>query len=237
LDVATLTGPVVIILAVHSTTPCLAAALVRDGKILAEEVRAAGREHVENLAPMIKGLTERLGITVRDLDGLGVAVGPGSFSGIRVGLATVKGIALALGKPVAGVSSLEVLAREGLRQGETGSPIIDARRGDVYTCLYKKHVNKLALLDGPVLTSARGLGLLVRSETDRLVICGDQATERLAQSWGLPYRTVTGCSAAGCGILAWERLRHGDRDDLHALVPLYIRRSDAEERKNRENAG
>jgi len=221
----------VIILAVHSTTPCLAAALVRDGNVLAEEVRPPGREHVENLAAMIKGLTEGLGMTVRDLDGLGVAVGPGSFSGIRVGLATIKVMALMLGKPVAGISSLEVLAWEGLRQDECGAPIIDARRGEIYTCLYMKEGKRLALLDGPMLIHPRGLELLEWPGTDRLTICGDQPPERLAEYSNLPRRTVTGASASVCGILAWERLRHGDRDDIHALVPLYVRRSDAEEKK------
>jgi tRNA threonylcarbamoyladenosine biosynthesis protein TsaB len=148
----------------------------------------------------------------------------------------VKGLALVLGKPVAGISSLEVLAWEGLRPGESGAPLIDARRGEIYTCLYKRDKEKLTLLDGPVLTEAEGLELLEWPGMDRLVICGDAATERLAEGSNLPYRTVSGCSAAGCGILAWERLRRADRDDIHALVPLYIRRSDAEEKKNERKA-
>jgi tRNA threonylcarbamoyladenosine biosynthesis protein TsaB len=227
----------VIVLAIHSTTQCLAAALVRDGNVLAEEVRPPAREHAESLAVMVKGLIEDLGMTVRDLDGLGVAMGPGSFSGIRVGLATVKGMGLVLGKPVAGISSLEILAWEGLRQGESGASVIDARRGEIYVCLYKKEGDGLDLLDGPVLTAADGLELLKWPGTDRLVICGDPATERLAESSNIPHRTVSGCSASACGELTLKRLHNGDWDDLHALVPLYVRRSDAEEKKNGRKSG
>ena len=72
------------------------------------------------------------------IDGFGVAIGPGSFSGTRVGLATIKGMALALGKPVAGISSLDILAWQALKDGEWGAPVIDARRGEIYTAFYRK---------------------------------------------------------------------------------------------------
>jgi tRNA threonylcarbamoyladenosine biosynthesis protein TsaB len=222
------------ILAVHSSSPCLGVAISQGDEVLGERVLSPGRKHLENLAPLIGDLTGRLGIDLSELDAFGVACGPGSFSGIRVGMAVIKGLGLALGKPVAGISSLEILAWQALEKGQTGAAVVDARRDQVYTGIYKRDANGLVLIDGPMLIGKTEFLGLIRRACDRTVICGDSAVNELLESLPGPLigKTVEH-SPSACALLAWNRLSRGNKDELHTLAPLYIRRSDAEENRNR----
>ena len=222
-----------IVLAVHSTSPSLGIAVAEDGRILGEKTFAPGREHLERLAPAIRDLIGEFGITPREIDGLGVAKGPGSFSGIRVGMATVKGMALALEKPVVGISSLEILAWQTLRDGATGAAVVDAKRGEIYAAIYERQGEQVRLTHGPLLISGDELKSLVSQSAQPVVLCcADTLAEELARS--IPRLVTSPASvspAAACSLIAWERLRSGSADDPHGLAPFYVRRSDAEEKK------
>lgn len=221
-----------LVLAVHSTTPYLCVAVTREDRLLYENVLPQGREHLERLAPMIASIMGELRIDLEQVNGFAVAKGPGSFSGIRVGMAVVKGIALALGKPVVGVSSLEALAWQSLETGERGLPVVDARRGEIYTALYGKGNERLEPLDGPALIRGEDLSDFVRPHGERLILCGDEViAEFRTPGRTLVRRSVPVPSAAACAILGWQRFRSGEADELNSLAPLYIRRSDAEENK------
>ena len=137
-----------VILAVHSTSASLSVAITENRVVLREVILPPDRKHLENLAPLIRDLTAELHLSVLDFDGFGVAMGPGTFSGTRVGLATIKGMALALAKPVAGISSLDILAWQALKDGEWGASVIDARRGEIYTAFYRKSGEKVMLVCG-----------------------------------------------------------------------------------------
>ena len=205
---------------------------MRDGQVLVEEILPPGREHLENIAPAFDRVMSSLDAEPRSLDGFGVAVGPGSFSGIRVGMSFVKGLALALGKPLAGISSLEILASQVLLDGERGVAIIDARRNEVYACAYQRQGNRLVPIHAPQLIRAAEFPQYARGIGQPLVLCGDSVVESLADSSSNAARVVTlEASPAMCAQIAWERLNDGNADGLHALTPLYIRRSDAEEKK------
>jgi tRNA threonylcarbamoyladenosine biosynthesis protein TsaB len=220
------------ILAVHSSTPHLGVAVTQDGQTIAEIVLPPGKEHLEHLAPTIAEMKRRLGFDFSDVDGFGVAVGPGSFSGIRIGLATVKGMALALHKPVAGISSLEVLAWDGLREGELGASVIDAKRGQIYTCMYRKEQGHLISVKGPLLLEVDRFLLLLNSFGRSVTVCGDKVP---GGNWKHVASAVRGRGEAPspsiCARLAENRIRTGRTDNIHSLAPLYIRRSDAEEKK------
>lgn len=225
-------GSILRILAVHSTTPHLAVAVTEKDRVVGEKVLPAGREHLENLAPTIDDLTQALGIRLEQLDAFAVARGPGSFSGIRVGLATVKGMALALGKPVMGITSLEILAWQGLGKGDPVISVIDARRKDIYVALYDKGRTYPHLLKGPSLISREKFKSFVENAGKKVVLSGDSRVQDLAAvSPLLLMHTVSAPSAAGCGILGWRRFTAGQSDEIHSLAPLYLRRSDAEEKK------
>jgi len=163
-----------------------------------------------------------------------IAIGPGSFSGIRVGLATVKGLAVALNKSVVGISSLEILAWATLEVGETGVSVIDARRGEIYVALYRRDRDKLVELGFPMLTGLDQFDAYVAQTCVDVILCGESLPEALLEprpslTLGQPSMTPV----AACAHLARRRLIKGDADNLHSLVPLYIRRSDAEEKKGR----
>jgi len=220
------------ILAVHTTTPRLSVAVTQDGNVLQERILPPGREHLENLAPVIQGVCWQAKINLEDLHGLGVTTGPGSFSGIRVGLATVKGLALALSKPVVGVSSLEILAWQGLGEGEVGAAVIDARRREIFTGVYRKSAQQVFLLQGPFLMKTDLLAGFMKP-VDREVpkICAERAIEGLVanSSNALEIRIVVP-SASACALLAEKYFKGGKAQDVHSIAPLYIRRSDAEEK-------
>ena len=222
----------VIVLAVNSSSSSLSVAVTRDGEVLGESVLIAHHEHVENLATLIKKLTADVGLDIEQIDGFGVATGPGSFSGIRVGLATIKGMALALSKPAMGISTLEILACAALEPGESGAPVIDARRGQIYTALYtKKGALDLVLEEGPLLLSAEDFLERPQLSYHSILVCGDSGSSLPAELANVVNRRLKFSTAFACAQLAEERFRLGDRGELHRIAPLYIRRSDAEEKR------
>jgi tRNA threonylcarbamoyladenosine biosynthesis protein TsaB len=207
-------------------------AITKKRVVLREVILPPDRKHLEMLAPLIRDVTAELHLSVMDIDGFGVAMGPGTFSGTRVGLATIKGMALALAKPVAGISSLDILAWQALKDGEWGAPVIDARRGEIYTAFYRKSEEKVMLVAGPMLIKVEEFSQNARKVSDKLILCGDPVLDHLVESIpNLVRSPVAAPSAAACSLLAYERIRQGNADDLHLLTPLYIRRSDAEENK------
>jgi tRNA threonylcarbamoyladenosine biosynthesis protein TsaB len=222
----------VIILAVHSSSSSLSAAILEDENVLGEETLPPDRKHLEHLAPLIKRLTGRVKVGLADVDALAVAKGPGSFSGIRIGMATVKGIALALKKPVCAVSSLDIIAMQGLKPGERGIAVIDARRNEVYSAMYKIHAQGVEITAGPVLTDLHTVANWVDGKSDTLVLCGEPVVERLAELSTRPCEArIIIPTASTCATAALPGLRDGRANDIHTLTPLYIRKSDAEEKR------
>lgn len=113
-------------------------AIVRDGEILSERAAGMERGHAEHLAPMAAAALAEAGVRVKDLDRIGVVVGPGGFTGVRVGLSFARGLAIGVEVPVVGVTSLAALAGNvaDAPEGALIAPVIDARRAQVYAALY-----------------------------------------------------------------------------------------------------
>lgn len=132
-------------LAVDTATEACSVALSVDGAVR-ERFEAMQREHTRKLLPMIEGLLAEAGKTVAQLDGIACGIGPGSFAGLRIGVGVVKGLALARDLPVAGVSSLAMLAQRAMRlQGaDRVAAIIDARMNEVYFGAYRRGPDGLA---------------------------------------------------------------------------------------------
>lgn len=134
-----------ILLALDSTATVATAAIVKDGEVLAADTVNCGRTHSETLLPLIETLYHKAGIKPGDTDVFACSAGPGSFTGVRIGAALIKGLAFG-GKPCVGVSTLEALAEN--LSGVTGivSPVMDARRGQVYNALFRAQEGKLERL-------------------------------------------------------------------------------------------
>ena len=213
------------VLAVDTSTMAGGVALLEDARIVGESLLDVRTTHSERLMVAIDRALGDAGWNVRMVDGLAVSVGPGSFTGLRIGLAAVKGVALAVGCPVAAVPTLDAMAAAFPWTTRPVCPVLDARKGEVYTSLY------------------RWDGGEMRREWDYLAVSPDALAERLTEpvigvgdgaclvpsAWitvALPVRR--GPSAALVGWLGHHRLRHGDTVAPADLVPMYLRPSEAE---------
>ncbi len=126
-----------LILAFESSAKPASAALVKDGQLLSQYMQCSALTHSRTLLPMAEDMLKNAELRFSDVDLIAVAHGPGSFTGIRIGVATVKGLAWAAEKPCVGVSTLEAMAWHGLAVGGYICPVMDARRSQIYNALFK----------------------------------------------------------------------------------------------------
>jgi tRNA threonylcarbamoyladenosine biosynthesis protein TsaB len=213
------------VLAVETSTLAGGAALLDDELTVGEYALDVSATHSERLMGAIDRLLTDAGWTVRDLAGLAVAVGPGSFTGLRIGLSTVKGLALALAIPIAAVPTLDALAAGLPFAALPVCPVLDARKREVYASLYRwdgsgmrREWDYLAIAPGEL--SAR--------LHEPVIVLGDgagQIDSPHARRLRPPRR---GPSPASVGALGHARLSRGDSVPPAELVPIYLRPSEAE---------
>jgi tRNA threonylcarbamoyladenosine biosynthesis protein TsaB len=218
------------ILTIETSTPIEDVAVVEGGRILAEERRTAGRGHAEELLAAVAFVLDRTGLVPGDLDAVAVSIGPGRFSGLRVGLATAKGLALESGLPVVPVPTLPALARSGGVETGLVCPVIDARRGEVYGALFREGTERERILPDAALPPAilaeqvkeiapgefvlfLGTGASVYEEEISGVLGAYASFASPAVEAPVPL--------AIAGIAA--ELRREPAPDLGALEPIYLR--------------
>lgn len=178
------------ILALETSAKAVSAAVTEDGKVLCSGYQDTGLTHSRTLMPIVEAMLKNTGLTVRDCDAVAVAVGPGSFTGIRIGVSAAKGLAFAAGKPCAAVSTLEAMARNVAHMDALVVCAMDARRNQIYNALFAAEHGRLTRR-----TPDRAIGLAelaeeLRDETLPLVLVGDGAAlcERALREAGLPCR-------------------------------------------------
>lgn len=229
-------------LAFESSAKAASVALVRDGKLISQYSQCSGLTHSRTLLPMAEDLLKNAEMSLDMVDLFSVAHGPGSFTGIRIGVSTVKGLAWASDKPCIGVSTLEAMAWHGLAHGGYICPVMDARRSQVYNALFKIEDGKPLRL---CQDRALALPLLAEElkELDNpvfLVGDGAELTAAFLREQGLPYilapENLRWQSAWGVAMAAMDKAPGSSQD----LLPVYLRLSQAErERQERlaaENA-
>ncbi len=206
-------------------------ALGDGGKIVAETNLSLDRRLSTRLLSVIDGLLAETGMTVAGLDGIGVAVGPGSFTGVRIGMATVKGMALAASLPVVGVSSLALLAANVPYARHQLCALMDARKKEVYAGLFRCDPLPVALGAEQVISPER----LLDSIGSPTIFVGDGAAVYreliVAHCGDLTQFAPPSCSypRGGCGIvLSHEAFLRGEGRAPERLDPVYIRASEAE---------
>ena len=218
-------------LAIETAGRSPSAAVLRGPALLALERGPAGRTGAEALLPCIDATLARAGVRLAELDAYAVAVGPGSFTGLRVGVATVKGLAFGSEQPVAAVSTLAALAYGAPRGRGPVVALLDARRGEFYAAVFDVEGAVPRALAPPegVYTPEQ----LVPHLTQKCVVVGDGVPlcgELLARRVG-PGLTLGSAEDAGAecvGRLGAEQLRRGDATRAERLTPRYIRRAQAE---------
>ena len=161
-----------ILLALDSTAIVATAALMKDGEVLAADTINCGKTHSETLLPLIETLYHKAGIAPKDTDLYACTAGPGSFTGVRIGTALIKGMAFG-NKPCLGVSTLEALAENLSDFNGIVSPVMDARRGQVYNALFSVENGKLTRLTPDRIIMLNDLQEELGSYKRPLYFCGD----------------------------------------------------------------
>ena len=225
-----------LILAFESTAKAASAALVRDGKLVSQYSQCSGLTHSRTLLPMGEDMLKNAELTLGDVDLIAVAHGPGSFTGVRIGVSMVKGLAWAADKPCVGVSTLEAMAWHGLAAGGLICPVMDARRSQVYNALFRVEDGRPVRLteDRPIALTE--LAEELRAYKERVFLVGDGAelSFRTLSALGLPCdlapENLRMQSAWGVAMAAMDK-EPGSAD---SLLPVYLRLSQAErERQER----
>lgn len=220
------------ILAVDTATKSCSVAIVDRESLLAEVTIVKEQTHSKHLMEMINTVIKLSGLTVSELDGFAVTRGPGTFTGVRIGISSVKGLAVATNKPIVGVSSLDVLAMQASYSSYLICPLLDARRGEVYSARYRFRDDKLIKevkeqvfppdkamcdIDEACLFVGNGARLYKEAILNKI---GSLA--HFAPSFQNTIRAST------VAYLSMNRFGNADTDDIATFVPHYIRKSDAE---------
>lgn len=219
-----------LILAIETSTQICSLAVLRDGSLLAEWYVQSGRTHSTGIMNQLSSLLERSQIKKNELQAIAVNIGPGSFTGLRIGLSLAKALAIALNIPVVGIASDEVLARAGEFSNNYVAVLIDAQRNNFYYTLYKWTHKECTLV-----TATKILHLTeIKNELSKLlepvVIVGDYKSELFhdfEQAVILPEHLRLP-RAVNLGLLAANKLADGHTDCAYTLGINYIKPSEAE---------
>jgi tRNA threonylcarbamoyladenosine biosynthesis protein TsaB len=222
------------LLAINTATPHLAVALLDGERLVAELGQDVGNAHSEALFVLVEAIFAWTGCRREALTAVGVATGPGGFTGVRTGLAFAKTAAQALGIPVYGIETLPALAAQ-LPAAERVCALLDARRGLVFAGLYASSSAGPQVLVPPVLQpfEAWCAQLAARDDVEALWWVGEGASRHRTAittarpGWRVPQEAQLTAGALGVGLLAARRLAAGEPSDREALAPLYLREPQA----------
>lgn len=212
-------------LVLDTATPIAVVGVWSGEGVLAEHRMSETRRHAEGLIDAIDRALLAASVGMPDLAGVGVGRGPGSFIGVRTGIATAKGICLGRGLPLVGVSTLLALARSVDLPDGAGLVTIDAKRGEVYTQLLEKTAEGVRSLDPPAALTPDEARQ--RANTLAFVVGSGLADEGASSFGRARVLPLIAPSARGLGAALAERLAAGPVDEIDGLVPDYCRAPDA----------
>ena len=216
-----------LILGIDTSTKFLSLALSEGKRLLGEFNLEVGRELSDKLIPTLNNFLKKHKKDITDIKGFSVGIGPGSFTGLRIGISTIKGFALAQNLPIVGISSLDILA-EGIFSKGTQHicPIVDAKRNLVYSCIYKKTKAKLRRISRYFLIPIDELLKKINSETifvgDGIGLYKKVVKKKLGKkavfaSDGFWYPRADNLLALSC-----DKFKKHPTQDAHRLLPVYL---------------
>ncbi|MCR4431024.1 MAG: tRNA (adenosine(37)-N6)-threonylcarbamoyltransferase complex dimerization subunit type 1 TsaB [Tepidanaerobacteraceae bacterium] len=232
------------ILGIDTSSMVATAAVMSPDKLLCEYVVNNKKNHSEKMMQVVDRVLQDSGIAPEELDAVAVAIGPGSFTGIRIGMACAEGMAHALGKPMLGINTLDGLAYNLMWECGIICPVMDAQRGEVYTCLYRWEDGRLNKLAPYEVVKARDLLERLSSAKERTIVLGDGVPvlgralddERGQKIWGeqslikAAPPALAMPRASSIAAAALDEYAGGRFDTCYTIKPFYIRRSHAEEK-------
>jgi tRNA threonylcarbamoyladenosine biosynthesis protein TsaB len=236
------------ILALDTSTDVASVAISENNVIIGEFSCNKGKTHSQKLMPMVKSLLDKVGLCAADMDAFSAAVGPGSFTGLRIGVTTVKAMAFAAGKPVISIPTLDALAYNLPVPASMVCPVIDARNNQVYTAVYRFIDGKLKRLTDYMGIHINELVDIIRKMEGEVILLGDAARmhgdffvqELEGRVQIAPQNTVLS-RASSVAALASDAYVAGKLENCYDMVPFYLRKSQAErekelsEKKDKEN--
>jgi tRNA threonylcarbamoyladenosine biosynthesis protein TsaB len=213
------------ILSIETSTAVCSVALNDPDKLISIKENFSGYSHAEKLVVFISGLLQERKIQVRDLDAIAVSVGPGSYTGLRIGMSAAKGLCFSQSKPLICISTLEALAFKAIQQSGDASklfcPMIDARRMEVYTALYSQdlicvHPPSAIIVDDNFLSNG--------TENKEVLFFGDGAEKcKDVLRKNFIYFPDIFPSAEFIGQLAWKKFKANEFSDVSLAEPLYLK--------------
>ena len=227
-----------LILAFESSAKSASVALCRNGELISQYSQCTALTHSRTLLPMAEDMLKNAELSIKDVDLLAVAHGPGSFTGIRIGVSTVKGLAWAADKPCVGVSTLEAMAWHGMACGGYVCSVMDARRSQVYNAIFKIEVERPIRIsdDRPIALEELAAQLKELDSPALLVGDGAMLTKKYMDSVGIPCRiapeNLRWQSAWGVAMAAADKSPVSSEE----LLCVYLRLSQAE-RERQERLG
>jgi len=223
------------ILALDTSSPFMTVALVRDGVVFAEQGARYDRRKGESILDLVASCCAMAEVALADLDLLGVGLGPGGFTSVRIGVATAKGLALARELPLVGVPSLEVLARGFAATDALAVPVVDAYRGEVFTAVYRLRGDVAEALLAPMHAGPEeARRAIAQAVAGQSFVAGGDGLEKHGEGLigDLPHtrapRYADVPRAAALAHAAALRFEAEGASDLGTLEPLYVRPSDAQ---------
>ena len=223
-----------LLLAFETSAKAGSVALMQDGRLLAESYQNSGLTHSQTIMPMAENMLKSCGFTAQDVTSVAVAAGPGSFTGIRIGVAAAKGFAWGSQIPCYGVSTLEAMARGFAEQDGLVVCTMDARRCQVYNAIFEARQGTLTRLCPDRAISLEELGAQLENSDKPIFLVGDgsilcyHTLKDRVSNLIAPAEHRMHQRAAGVALAAWEQIQQGVIGDGAALEPNYLRLSQAE---------
>lgn len=222
------------ILSIDSATESASCAVMDDNKLLGEISINDKKQHSVVLMPIVDSLLRNLHLTIKDIDGFVVCKGPGSFTGLRIGMSMIKGLSQGTGKPFVAVSSLDALAYNMAYTEGIICPIMDALRDNVYTALYSFEGERLVKLTDYMAVHIDELIEILSKYNKPITFLGD-ATDKFKGSLinsldkvYFPPRHLNIVRASALGELGLTLLTSNLQDNLYSASPIYLRKPQAE---------
>jgi tRNA threonylcarbamoyladenosine biosynthesis protein TsaB len=217
-----------LILNIDTATEIAQVSIARDGVVLKDAVNKDAKEHAAFVQPAIKSIMAIAGISLAEIDAIAVMAGPGSYTGLRVGMASAKGLCYALNKPLLAINTLESMAMAAVLADDPGKkkllcPMIDARRSEVFTAIYDQSLNILLQPEALILDE-NSYATLLNENPIVFFGSGSDKWKTLCKHPNAEFQCVNIDSAAMAG-LAFKKYSAGDRhfSDPAYLEPLYIK--------------
>lgn len=232
------------ILALDSSGLVATVAIVEEEQTVAEYTVNYKKTHSQTLLPMLDEIVKMTDMDLQTIDAIAIAGGPGSFTGLRIGSATAKGLGLALDKPLIHIPTLEGMAYNLYGSSSVICPIMDARRNQVYTGVYRFSEGKLEVLEEQTAIAVEELIQKLNEKGEKVIFLGDgvpvyveQLKERLTIPFAFAPANMNRQRASSVGLLGIEYFKQGKTETAREHQPDYLRVSQAErERNEREKA-